>query len=224
MNKNVIKDGFPFEIGSEGCFVVIKSGLAGEFKIRQEFIAVDVCQDGSSVLCDGSDESEFVGVIDISKMRTGFSPVIVGLLPSDFGFGTKEELIQDLSNAAGREVRLNCCLVKPELEVADEEVFCKTKPGSAKVCSFVPGDTSEGIVVMKTNAGNLILPNGTNEEVVEAINAWIQKNGLKGTAEVNPTDVAADWIIRDAEFVVYSVESIRKTEFLNSCEVTLPTK
>lgn len=126
---NVIKEGFPYEATLEDCIVCIKAGLSGEFKIHQNALAVDSCSDSLSVLCDGSDEKSYVTVLDLTKKRTGFNPRIVSLYPSDFGFSTKQELIDYLSSVALRDVDLKCCLEDSnELAISQSKIFCGVDP------------------------------------------------------------------------------------------------
>ncbi len=130
MKKNsiAVKDNFPFEITCEGCYVFIKNGLAGQTKIHQDLIAVDTCADELSVLCDGSDEIDYINILDLGKLRTGFNPKVISLYPKDFGAGTKDILLDIISAKVGRNVELSCCLEQSnELSVSNADIFCNFK-------------------------------------------------------------------------------------------------
>jgi hypothetical protein len=127
-NSIAVKADFPFEITCDGCYVFIQNGLAGQTKIHIDLIAVDTCDDELSVLCDGSDEIDYVNILDLGKLRTGFNPKVISLYPNDFGAGTKEVLLDIISGKVGRNVELSCCLEQSnELSVSSEDIFCAFK-------------------------------------------------------------------------------------------------
>lgn len=125
----LLSEKYPYSIALVGCYVLIKNGMAGTYKIHQNTLAVDGCSDGISVLCDESDKKDFISILDLSKMRTGFNPKITTLYPKNFGYETITQLVDALSVLVGRNIALKCCLeMSNELTVHDSLIFCGAAP------------------------------------------------------------------------------------------------
>jgi len=116
---------YPYALVDEGCFLVVKNGMSGTFKIRKEFVFLDPCTYESSVLCGGSDLKQKFILIDASKVRTGFNPTNPVLDAANFGFDNNEDLNDAIVAIVGHDIALGCCLENTnELTVSNDKIFC----------------------------------------------------------------------------------------------------
>lgn len=122
--NNVIKEKFPFSLSEEGCFVIIKNGLSGTIKIKKQSLGVHLCETAKSVFCDGGDARKDLVVIDLLRTRTAFTKKIASLDYKAFGFATEQELVDRLTELAGRDVEVECCINCTVLSGGSKSVLC----------------------------------------------------------------------------------------------------
>lgn len=172
-NQDLKKD-YPYLIDLIGCDVHIMNGLSGHFQVDAQALVVDSCKEGLSVLCDSSDITEYVTVLDLSKGSTGFAFKVTSLYPADFGFTTKSELIEHLSAIADKEVLSKCCIDQSN-EMAVQDI--KSVPTPYFNLSY-PNDVL-GEVVLPFDVYSLVYNDGVNPSVITSYSSPITINSFR---------------------------------------------
>lgn len=118
MNCKELK--FDFEV--EGDYLIIDNGNAGPFKFLLSATVIAPCDNSMSVLCDNSDETEYLKLIDTSCTNNGFNDKQVSLYYKDFGLESKQALIDGLNQFFG--IPLICSSRLNQLTVDNDKIFC----------------------------------------------------------------------------------------------------